>query len=119
MAENNQSRNPQYLRDVHGRQIAGAIRDRYLVKVVRGSKHMLRSPKGWAIDAHALATARAAGAAGVRVEDTETGAVYLADWAAVDAHGWAFDRGHGRQIALPLHYWQVVGMPVQDALLIA
>ncbi len=66
-----------------------------------------------------LATARAAGALGVRVEDTESGRVYLADWAALDAHGYTFDRGYGRQIALPLRYWQLEGAPaplVQETL---
>ena len=100
-------------------KVVGMIFDQELVKVVHGSKHMLRSPKGWAIDAHALATARTAGAVGVRIEDTETGKVYRADLATIDTHGWQFDRGHGRQIALPLQYWQVVGLPVQAALLTA
>jgi hypothetical protein len=116
MQQNNPSSNVQYLRDVHGRNITGALVDGYLRKIVQGSRHMLRSPRGWAIDAHALATARAAGAVGVRVEDTESGRVYLATWAALDAHGYTFDRGHGRQIALPLRYWQLDGAPQQAAL---
>ena len=109
-------RNPQYLRTRNGRNITGAIRDGYLVKVVQGSRHMLRSPKGWAIDAHALATARAAGAVGVFVEDQDTGAVYLADWAALDAHGYRFNRGYGDQVALQLKFWQLEGAPQQAAL---
>lgn len=119
MPEITAARNPQYLSTPNGRNIAGAIRDGYLVKVTRASKHMLRSPKGWAIDAHALATARTAGAVGVRIEDQDTGKVYRADLATIDTHGWQFDRGYGRQIALPLQYWQVVGLPVQAALLTA
>jgi len=110
--------NPQYLRGTDNR-IAGALVDGWLRKIVQGSRHMLRSPRAWAIDAGALATARAAGALGVRVEDTESGRVYLADWAALDAHGYTFDRGHGRQIALPLRYWQLEGapaLPVQEPL---
>lgn len=110
--------NPQYLRSADNR-IAGALVGGYLRKIVQGSRHMLRSPRGWAIDAHALATARAAGALGLRVEDTETGRVYLADWAALDAHGYSFNRGYGDQVALPIQYWQLEGAPaplVQSAL---
>ncbi len=117
MAESNQTGNGQSI--VLAGRIVGMVRDHELVKRVQESKHLLRSPRGWAIDAYALSVARTLGAVGVRIEDTETGKTYRADLATLDAHGWAFDRGHGRQIALPLHYWQVVGMPVQDALLIA
>lgn len=102
--------NPQYLRSTDNR-IAGALVDGWLRKIVQASKHMLRSPRGWAIDAHALATARSAGALGLRIEDTESGRVYLADWDTLDAHGYTFDRGYGRQIALPLRYWQLEGAP--------
>lgn len=117
MAENNQTSNGQSI--VLAGRIVGVVRDQELVKRCQESKHMLRSPRGWAIDAHALSVARTLGAVGVRVEDTETGKVYRADLATIDAHGWIFDRGHGRQIALPIHYWQVVGVPVQAALLTA
>ena len=116
MSENNLSSNVQYLRDVHGRQIAGAIVDGWLRKLVHGSRHMLKSPRAWAIDAHALTVARTLGAVGVRVEDQETGKTYLADWAALDAHGYRFNRGFGDQVALQLTYWQLQGEPIQAAL---
>jgi hypothetical protein len=110
MPEITAGRNPQYLRSTDNR-IAGALVDGWLRKIVQASKHMLRSPRGWAIDAHALAAARSAGALGLRIEDTESGKTYLATWAALDAHGYTFDRGYGRQIALPLRYWQLEGAP--------
>lgn len=102
-----------------GQHITGAVVDGWLLKRVRGSKHKLRNRPGWAVDAAALSIARTLGAVGVRIEDQDSGRVYLADWAALDAHGYTFDRGHGRQIALDLKHWQLEGAPaplVQTAL---
>ena len=121
MTESNQTGNGQSI--VLAGRIVGMVRDHELVKRVQESKHLLRSPRGWAIDTYALSVARTLGAVGVRIEDTETGKTYRADLTTIDAHGWPFDRGHGRQIALPLHYWQLQGeptaaeaLPVQAAL---
>ena len=117
MAESNQTGNGQSI--VLAGRIVGMVRDHELVKRVQESKHLLRSPRGWAIDAHALTVARTLGAIAVRIEDTETGKIYRADLATLDAHGWTFDRGYGRQIALPLHFWQLQGAPIQAALFAA
>lgn len=114
MTENSLSSNPQAI-TLAGR-IVGIVKGHELVKRVQMSKHLLKSPRGWAIDAYALSVARTLGAVGVRIEDTETGSVYRADLATIDAHGWQFDYGHGRQIAVPLQYWQIEGAPVQAAL---
>ena len=116
MSENNLSSNVQYLRDVHGRQIAGAIVDGWLRKLVHGSRHMLKSPRAWAIDADALTVARTLGAIAVRIEDTETGKIYRADLATIDAHGYRFNRGYGDQVALQLKFWQLQGAPTQQPL---
>ena len=124
MTESNQTGNGQSI--VLAGRVVGVVKEHELVKKVQQSKHLLRSPRGWAIDAYALSIARTLGAVGVRVEDSETGKTYRADLATIDAHGWTFDRGHGRQIALPLHYWQLQGeptaaeaLPVQPALFAA
>jgi hypothetical protein len=113
MAGNNPSSNVQYLRDATGRHITGAIVDGWLVKVVEGSKHMLRRypGPGWATDAATLTIARTLGAVGVRVEDRETGRVYRASMATLDAHGVRFNRGYGEQIALHMKHWQLQGAP--------
>lgn len=99
----------------NGRTV-GAVIDGELVKRVKGSVHMLRSPRGWAVDAEILDDARALGAVAVRIEDTETGKIYRADLVTIDAHGWTFDRKYGRQVVLPLTYWQLEGAPIQAAL---
>lgn len=74
-------------------------------KTVRASSHMLRVPKGWALDVADLDRAEASGALAVHLHDLEQLAHYWATVAAVRARGFAFDRGHGKQIALALEYW--------------
>ncbi len=83
------------------------LEGRTLTKKVRGSVHMLRQPRGWAFDAAILEAAKRDGAVAAEVRDLETGLVYWASLSAFDRWGVRFDRGHGRQICLPLDRWQV------------
>jgi len=55
---------------------------------------------------------------GVRLRCPD-GTVYEAGVELFQRHGFAFDRGHGRQVALPLQFWRVTraGEPVQLSLL--
>ena len=99
----------QLIRD--GQHIAGAVWRGWFVKIVQGSKHRLRNRPGGAVDAAALAVARTLGARGLRIEDTESGRVYLADLATLDAHGYRLDAGWGEQIALDMKFWQTEGAP--------
>lgn len=96
-----QSRTPIY---VAGRT-AGYVYGDAFRKTVRGSKHMLRTPRAWASDIAALAAAAAAGATHIEIEDSESGALYRASIAEMLEHGFTFDRGFGQQIALPLDKW--------------
>jgi hypothetical protein len=90
-----------------GNKPVASLCGRVLQKRVRGSVHMLRRPPAWAIDAAIFERARKDGALVVEVYDVETGKTY---WAAISAFkrwGIEIDRGHGRQVALPLGRWQV------------
>jgi hypothetical protein len=91
--------------------IIGHVANDVFLKRARGSIHMLRAPRGWALDAPTLAELRALGVATVTITDTETGTVYTAPLAEFEAHGVAFNRGAGPQVALPLGYWRVNGQP--------
>lgn len=71
----------------------------------QASRHMLRHPEAWAVDAQALADAEADGARTVRLRDVETGRDWVAPIEAFHQHGITLDRGAGRQVALPLRYW--------------
>ena len=99
MTESNQTGNGQSI--VLAGRVVGVVKEHELVKKVQQSKHLLRSPRGWAIDAYALSIARTLGAVGVRVEDTETGKTYRADLATIDAHGWPFDLGMAAKSPYP------------------
>ena len=89
-----------------GRQV-GEVRDGVFRKTVRGSVHMLRKPRAWAIDMQSLADAEALGAVRVEITDRETGNVYRASIGELRRYGFIFDRGAGRQVALPLNCWTV------------
>lgn len=76
-------------------------------KDVRGSVHRLRKPPAWALDVQSLADAEGAGAVRVSLQDVDTGLYHEAEISHIRRHGFVFDRGHGRQIALPLDKWQI------------
>ena len=98
-----------------GGRIVAEVVDDVLYKRVRGSKHFLRRPAAICFDVAGLAFAESVGAKMVEVVDTETGRRYRASIAAVKAHGFRLERGHGEQIGLLLCQWQVEdeGGPVQ------
>lgn len=96
--------------NIVGRVVGHVDGDSFLKKA-SGSRHMLREPRGWAMDTSILADLRVWGVTDVRVTDTDTGAVYVASLAEFEAHGVAFNRGFGPQVVLPLGYWTINGEP--------
>jgi len=102
----------QPVRAANGR-VVGHVAGGVFSKRAQASKHMLRAPRGWALDADTLAELRALHVASVVVTDTETNTVYAAPLAEFDVnvHGVAFNRGAGPQVVLPLGYWAVNGQP--------
>ena len=85
----------------HGRMVGDCWQ-----KTVCASKHLLRVPKGWAMDAADLDAAQAVGARLVHLHDLETLRHYWATPATIRARGFVLERGAGRQIALPLEHWR-------------
>jgi len=75
-------------------------------KSVRASVHMLRTPKGWALDVADLELAEQRGARLVHLHDREVPCDYWASIETLRAHGWLFDRGCGRQLGLSLAWWR-------------
>lgn len=96
--------------NVAGRVVGRVDGDTFL-KRVSGSRHMLRRPRGWAIDADTLADLLTWGIKDVRVTDTDTGTTYVARLDEFTRHGVPFDRGYGPQVVLPLGYWTINGKP--------
>lgn len=95
------------IRSADGRVIGNIIGDT-LVKRVYGSKHMLRTPKGWAVDKTSVFEAKQAGAKKIEIRDRETGIIYRSSLDSFLSYGINFDRGFGPQIALPLDRWTVI-----------
>ena len=88
---------------VIGQVSAGVFRKDKLV----ASKHMMRKPLGWALDVASLAQAESYGADLVQLTDQETGVVYRAPITRFNEKGVQINRGYGRQICLPLEFWEV------------
>jgi len=66
---------------------------------------MLTTPPAWAVDSLALAEAERAGCRFVLVEERASGRAWCAVLSEFRAHSFVLDRGHGRQVALPLRWW--------------
>ena len=102
---NRKEKKPVYRSD--GRVI-GNLQGDTLVKRVIGSKHMLRTPKAWAVDVVAYEQAKRAGARYIEIRDRESGITYRVSLDGFLRFGIRLDRGYGAQIALPLEKWTVM-----------
>ena len=87
-------------------RVVGEIKNGILVKVVSSDRHMLRVPLGWAWDVAILKKARKAGVERTLIIDQGANKTYEALLSDFEHFGIGIDRGYGRQICLPLKYWQ-------------
>lgn len=90
-----------------GGKVVGEVVDGKFIKRLKGSRHMLRDPKGWGLDVESLADARDLGAEVVEIHDTETGTIHSASIGRILDKGFRFNRGYGPQICLPLKFWTI------------
>ncbi len=88
-------------------KVVGTVENSMFRKRLRGSKHLLRTPRGWALDVQSLHDAEEMGATSVEITDQESGKVYTSSIPQIRTKGVQFDRGFGLQIVLPLHFWAV------------
>ncbi len=88
-----------------GSQAIGQVEGDTFIKRVRSSIHMLRSPRGWALDVKSLEDAQEAGAKFVDLQDGDTKKTYRASIDHIWAKGFRFNRGFGDQICLVLKEW--------------
>jgi len=95
-------------------KVVASLLGRTLRKRVRGSLHQLRTPPAWAFDVSILEAARQDGAQTVEVADVESRKVYKAPILAFFLHGVHINRGFGQQTALPLAYWHVEALGVEQ-----
>lgn len=83
----------------------GFIDRGYFLKPVIGSKHMLREPPAWAIDADAFDNWVKPNAREIIVTDTEAKIRYRVLVETFDRLKVELDRGYGRQYFLVLSHW--------------
>jgi len=84
----------------------GVLEGDVLKKELSASKHMLRSPKGWAIQNFVLNEAEQIGAKFICIHELEEDTCFWATVGDFKTKGYSFDRGYGGQTALPIRYWQ-------------
>lgn len=88
-------------------KVIGRLEGDTFIKPVVGSKHKLRYPPAWAIDATAFDEQIKPSAKKIVVLDKETGTKYHASVETFDRLKGELDRGFGRQYFLLLNHWQV------------
>lgn len=91
-----------------GVRTVGSLQGVTFVKQVKRSRHFHRRTESWGVQKDVLAELERRGVKEVRVEDTETGTVYLAPLQTFWEHGFTLDFGHGEQVFLRVQYWQVI-----------
>ena len=90
-------------------KIIGYLQNHTFVKPVTGSKHQLRCPPAWAVDAEAFDREVKPNVTELVVIDRETGLEYHCPVEAFDRLKGELDRGFGRQYFLTLNHWEVRG----------
>jgi hypothetical protein len=88
-------------------KIIGCLQNHTFIKRVIGSKHRLRCPPAWAIDAEAFDKEIKPNATEFVVLDKETGLEYHCLVENFDRLKGELDRGFGRQYFLTLNHWEV------------
>ena len=90
-------------------KVIGYLEGDTFIKPVIGSKHRLRCPPAWAIDAEAFDREVQLHATEIVVIDKETGTNFYATVDAFNRLKGELDRGFGRQYYLTLNHWSVNG----------
>ncbi|MFC1955551.1 hypothetical protein ACFLWZ_03320 [Chloroflexota bacterium] len=90
-----------------GNKIVGHIEGDTFIKSVCGSKHKLRCPPAWAVDAEVFDNEMRPNASEFVIIDKETGIKYHTRVDTFDRLKGELDRGFGRQYFLTLNQWEV------------
>jgi hypothetical protein len=87
--------------------IVGHVKGKSFIKHARGSIHMLRYPRGWANDKTIINDLQSLEVQKIKIHDDESGIIYYTSLSNFTERSFEFNRGHGKQMCLPLKYWQV------------
>ena len=90
-----------------GNKRVGEIVSKSFIKRVIGSKHMLKAPRAWAIDAGVFENVIKPNCSEIIIKDAESGWIYQVSMEVFDAFKGTLDRGFGKQYFLTIGYWQL------------
>jgi hypothetical protein len=93
------------VKNVFGRRV-GEIDGDTLKIYASTERHMLRQPRGWAIQKTILEQAKKAKVKSVEILDQDAGIVYVAPLMSFWSVGIFVDRGFGEQWCLPVDQWK-------------
>ena len=85
----------------------GRIQGDTWIKQVSESRHLLRTPPGWAVDLADLELAESQGARFITIHELEGQQFYHAPLSTLRRFGQRIDRAFGPQLVLPLSHWTV------------
>jgi len=85
----------------------GTVKGDVFYKKISGSKHFLKKPPAISFDEQSLKKAYSYGAKKIVIHDKDTSKNYIAKFETVYEKGFKVDRGFGKQIALPMSFWNV------------
>ena len=87
-------------------KVAGFIEGTTFWKKVKASKHQLRTPCGWAVDATIFDSLESYGINLIRIIDTETKWIYEATYQTFKDNKKPIERlGYDKQYVLTMPYW--------------
>jgi hypothetical protein len=92
-----------------GNKIIGYLEDGRFIKPVVGSKHKLKYPPAWAIDAWAYENEVRPYAKVILIQDKESNLEFHSSVDTFDRLKGTLDRGFGRQYFLTLNHWEERG----------
>ena len=84
--------------------IVGQIKNGWLEKRVDPTKHMMRSPEGYATDIAHINMLQDGKAQGIRLKLPDGSTLQASTYTLVE-HGIEITRGHGLQLLLPIKWW--------------
>jgi hypothetical protein len=90
-----------------GNNYIGYLQGNQFIKPVDGSKHQLRCPPAWAIDAEVFDREVKPYASEIVILDRETGVRFLTSVRYFDTNKRMLNRGFGKQYYLPLSRWKL------------
>lgn len=87
--------------------MAGRIEDKIFIKEVYGSKHMLRNPMAWSIDADIFDSVISPNCFLIHVIDRETQKRYKVSVDTFRQNKGILNRGYGKQYFLDMAFWRL------------